>query len=285
MCCRNMDDSSNAEQIENESAIITESQIAELESITDVCEKKRRKSYVYISDSNSDSCSSNNMKSNFGSVSHGMGSKYNESPLSLSACANFNLEDEIDGRYESESLPVSCRVNGGGFNREIHSSSSGSIIGKCNRAMMEGHLQSSQEGSQRTARLQNVPPLSLFSRLKSDSSSLSGRVEEVEVQAPRKKYHCPIQSKIVDLINLCKSNMLGSNNSPVPMSRLSSSSSPNSHSSSNCNSHTKNGELLQISDEEMLNFPKLFTDAFNIGDYEGVSRVRTFVHDNHFLPF
>ena len=131
-----------------------------------------------------------------------------------------------------------------------------------------------------------------------------------------KKIFCPIQSRIVDLINLCKNNILGSgtgsgtgtglnggsngvglltgggsgngmgsnsHNNSNSNHRITAqnahtqahSSSNNNNNSSNSSYHNNNngGELLQISDEEMLNFPKLFTDAFNIGDYEGVSTV------------
>jgi hypothetical protein len=37
-------------------------------------------------------------------------------------------------------------------------------------------------------------------------------------------------------------------------------------------------ELLKISDEEMLNFPSKLTEAFNIGDYEGVSKVNVYMN-------
>ena len=48
----------------------------------------------------------------------------------------------------------------------------------------------------------------------------------------------------------------------------------NSLINNSVNSNTNNNnELLIISDDEMLNFPKHFTDAFNIGDYDGVSKV------------
>ena len=49
----------------------------------------------------------------------------------------------------------------------------------------------------------------------------------------------------------------------------------NDNINSNVNVNNSN-ELLIISDEEMLNFPKNFTDAFNIGDYDGVSKVRKY---------
>lgn len=202
-----------------------------------------------------------------------MGSKYNDGHLSLSACANYCLEDESEAR--GEGLAVSYRMNGGGFNREINSSSCGSIIGKCDRTMMEGHLQSSQQGSQRSVRLQSVPPLPLFSRLKPDPSiPFSNRVEESESLPPLKKPQCPLQSKIADLINLCKTNILGSG--PAASSQRCLTSPHNNTQNTHSNTHNNNGELLQISDEEMLNFPKLFTDAFNIGDYEGVSKVNKY---------
>ena len=50
----------------------------------------------------------------------------------------------------------------------------------------------------------------------------------------------------------------------------------NDNINSNVNVNNSN-ELLIISDEEMLNFPKNFTDAFNIGDYDGVSKVRKYI--------
>lgn len=200
-----------------------------------------------------------------------MGSRYNESSLSLSACAHFSLEDDSDRR--DDSLTVLDRMREEGYGREASSSSCGMSVGKCDRSIMECQQQSARQVSQRNMRLQNVPTLPLFSRVKPDPSIHSERKEEQVQPAPVKKSICPIQSKICNLISLCKSNILGSGSGPP--ARITSSPSTHTHSS--------NGELLQISDEEMLNFPRLFTDAFNIGDYDGVSKVTGINSSSMFL--
>jgi hypothetical protein len=264
LSCRNLDDKSDVDCFENEKCGITESQIAEFGVLSDICEKKRRKSYGYVSDSNSDTgpaSGSSQCKMNFSNVSHCMGSRYNESSLSLSACAHFSLEDDSDRREES--LAVLDRMREEGYGRDASSSCFGMSVGKCDRSIMECQQQSARQVSQRCMRLQNVTTLPLFSRVKPDPSVPPERKEEQIVPAPVKKSICPIQSKICNLISLCKSNILGSGSGPP--ARITSPPSTNTHSS--------NGELLQISDEEMLNFPRLFTDAFNIGDYDGVSKV------------
>jgi hypothetical protein len=272
LSCRNLDDKSDVDCFENEKCGITESQIAEFGVLSDICEKKRRKSYGYVSDSNSDTgpaSGSSQCKMNFSNVSHCMGSRYNESSLSLSACAHFSLEDDSDRREES--LAVLDRMREEGYGRDASSSCFGMSVGKCDRSIMECQQQSARQVSQRCMRLQNALPL--FSRVKPDPSVPPERKEEQFVPAPVKKSICPIQSKICNLISLCKSNILGSGSGPP--ARITSPPSTHTHSS--------NGELLQISDEEMLNFPRLFTDAFNIGDYDGVSKVIKTPFSNVFL--
>lgn len=195
-----------------------------------------------------------------------MGSRYNESSLSLSACAHFSLEDDSDRREEN--MTMSDHLREEGYGREASSSNCGMLVGKCDRSMMECQQQTARQVSQRRMRLQSVPTLPLFSHIKSDPSLPPGdRIEEQMLLAPVKKSICPIQSKICNLINLCKSNICGTG------SGLGLGSGPPGRITSPPNTHSNNGELLQISDEEMLNFPRLFTDAFNIGDYEGVSKV------------
>jgi hypothetical protein len=266
LSCRNLNDKSDVDCFESEKSGITESQIAEFGVLSDICEKKRRKSYGYVSDSNSDTgpvSGSSQCKMNYSNVSHSMGSRYNESSLSLSSCAHFSLEDDSDKREES--LTVLDRMREESYGREASSSCCNFSVGKCDRSMMECQQQTARQVSQRCMRLQNVPPWPLFSRVKPDPSIPADRKEEQIQPAAVKKSICPIQSKICNLISLCKSNILGSGSGPP--ARITSSPSTHTHT------HSSNGELLSISDEEMLNFPRLFTDAFNIGDYDGVSKV------------
>lgn len=398
--------------------VMTESQIEEFGCITDTCEKRRRRSYGYISDTTTDTGPTARTAINFGSVSRCMASKYNDGKTGHQLSANYTMEDDCDagsggerggvgvrGERGGEGVTVTYPVNGCGIKREVpssssnnndnnnssnsssnnntsnnsnnNSSSSSSSISSSNlhfdQNSVNGIHQSQQNGSQRSVRLQNNPSQPLFPRSKTDATNNnnntntlgknltqsdqinpnigSSNVNNIHINenngngnsgnngngnnstgnngngssssmlsltpAP-KKIFCPIQSRIVDLINLCKNNILGAGTGSGSGTGLnggssgvglltgggtgngmgsnshnnhsnhritaqhthtqahsSSNNNNNNNNNSNCSYHSNNngGELLQISDEEMLNFPKLFTDAFNIGDYEGVSTV------------
>ena len=330
---------------------MTESQKAEFGCITDTCEKRRRRSYGYTCDTIADAGPSSRTAINFGNVSRCMASKYHDGNASHHLSANYSIDDDCNGTGTEgdEGMTVSYPVNGCGIKREVPSSSS-SCSGSnsintlhFDKNSISCNHHSQQHGSQRSLRLQNIPSQPLFSRSKTDTSNSSlgsnstesdlsnqnsnthghgningningngnGNITSI-VQSPKKAF-CPIQSRIVDLINLCKNNILGSGTGTGTGTGPPSGSggvksitgtgigigsnirgsaphtAPNTYNHShngsgsgggsanynNSNSNNNGGELLQISDEEMLTFPKLFTDAFNIGDYEGVSTVRT----------
>ena len=397
--------------------VLTESQIEEFGCITDTCEKRRRRSYGYISDTTTDTGPTARTAIHFGSVSRCMASKYNDGKAGHQLSANYTMDDDCDAgsggerggvgergeRGGGEGVTVSYPVNGCGIKREVPSSSSdnnnnnndnNSSNSSSNNTSKNSNNNSSnssssssssnlhfeqnsvngihlsqQNGSQRSVRLQNNPSQPLFPRSKTDATNnnntntLGKNLTQSDQSNPNigssivnnihingnngsgnngngnnstgnngngsnssmlsmtpasKKIFCPIQSRIVDLINLCKNNILGSgtgsgsgtgtglnggsngvglltgggsgngmgsnsHNNSNSNHRITAqnahtqahSSSNNNNNSSNSSYHNNNngGELLQISDEEMLNFPKLFTDAFNIGDYEGVSTV------------
>ena len=329
---------------------MTESQIAEFGCITDTCEKRRRRSYGYTCDTITDAGPSSRTAINFGNVSRCMASKFYDGNPSHHLSANYSIDDDCDGTGTGgdEGMTASYPVNGCGIKREVPSSSSSSSGSNSSNTLhfdknsISGNHQSQQHGSQRSVRLQNNPSQPLFSRSKTDTSNSSLGSSSTEsdlsnqnanasghgnihgngngsvtsmVQSPKKAF-CPIQSRIVDLINLCKNNILGSgtgtgtgtgppsgsggvksiigtgtgigigSNIRVSAPHTAPNTYTHSHNGSgsgsgggsanynNNNSNSNGGELLQISDEEMLTFPKLFTDAFNIGDYEGVSTVR-----------
>jgi hypothetical protein len=404
--------------------VMTESQIEEFGCITDTCEKRRRRSYGYISDTTTDTGSTARTAINFGSVSRCMASKYNDGKTGHQLSANYTMEDDCDagsggerggvgerggdraerGERGGEGVTVTYPVNGCGIKREVPSSSSNNNNNNDNnnssnsssnndtsnnsnnnssnssssssnfhfdQNSVNGIQQSQQHGSQRSVRLQNNPSQPLFPRSKTDATNnnnntntlgknltLSDQINPnigssivnnvhingnngngnyvnnstgnngngssnnsnnnnnnnnssmLSITPAPKKIFCPIQSRIVDLINLCKNNILGagtgsgtgtglngvglitgtgngngmgsnSHNNSHSNHRITAqhthtqahSSSNNNNNNSSYHSNNNGGELLQISDEEMLNFPKLFTDAFNIGDYEGVSTV------------
>lgn len=330
--------------------VMTESQIAEFGCITDTCEKRRRRSYGYTCDTITDAGPSSRTAINFGNVSRCMASKFYDGNPSHHLSANYSIDDDCDGTGTGgdEGMTASYPVNGCGIKREVPSSSSSSSGSNSSNTLhfdknsISGNHQSQQHGSQRSVRLQNNPSQPLFSRSKTDTSNSSLGSSSTEsdlsnqnanasghgnihgngngsvtsmVQSPKKAF-CPIQSRIVDLINLCKNNILGSgtgtgtgtgppsgsggvksiigtgtgigigSNIRVSAPHTAPNTYTHSHNGSgsgsgggsanynNNNSNSNGGELLQISDEEMLTFPKLFTDAFNIGDYEGVSTVR-----------
>ena len=311
--------------------VMTESQIAEFGSITDTCEKRRRRSYGYTCDTHTDAGPSGRTAINFGNVSRCMASKYHDGNKSHLLSANYSLDDDCD-KGGNEGMTASYPVNGCGIKREVPSSSSSCSSNNnsssisistlhFDKSSISGNHQSQQNNSQRSVRLQNIPSQPLFSRSKSDASNnalgkiltesdscipstgasvhgnVNGNINSiVNMTSSPKKVCCPIQSRIVDLINLCKNNILGSgtgtgtctgsggvglitgtgigtnNRITTPHAHSSGSGSAGNSASFN-NGGSNGGELLQIPDEEMLNFPKLFTDAFNIGDYEGVSTV------------
>lgn len=391
--------------------VMTESQIEEFGCITDTCEKRRRRSYGYISDTTTDTGPTARTAINFGGVSRCMASKYNDGKTGHQLSANYTMEDDCDAgsggerggvgergeRGGGEGVTVSYPVNGCGIKREVPSSSSNNnnnnnnssnnntsnnsnnnssnscSSNSCSSSSSSSNLHfdqnsvngihpSQQNGSQRSVRLQNNPSQPLFPRSKTDATNnntntLGKNLTQSDQSNPNigssivnnihingnngngnsgnngngnnnkssmlsitpapKKIFCPIQSRIVDLINLCKNNILGagtgsgtgtglngvglltgggtgtgngmgsnSHNNSHSNHRITAQhthTQAQAHSSSNYNNNSSNnsyhssnnngGELLQISDEEMLNFPKLFTDAFNIGDYEGVSTV------------
>jgi hypothetical protein len=398
--------------------VMTESQIEEFGCITDTCEKRRRRSYGYISDTTTDTGPTARTDINFGSVSRCMASKYNDGKTGHHLSANYTMEDDCDagsggerggvgerggdraerGERGGEGVTVTYPVNGCGIKREVPSSSSNNNNNNNNNSSnsssnnntsnnsdnnssnsssssssnlhfdqnsMSGIHQSQQHvsqqhGSQRSVRLQNNPCQPLFPRSKTDATNHNNNTNTLgknltqsdqinpnigstivnnihingnngnnttgnngngsnssmlSITPAPKKIFCPIQSRIVDLINLCKNNILGAgtgsgtgtglngvglltgggtgngmgsnsnshNNNNHSNHRITaqhthtqahSSSSNNNSGNSSYHNNNNGGELLQISDEEMLNFPKLFTDAFNIGDYEGVSTVR-----------
>lgn len=421
--------------------VMTESQIEEFGCITDTCEKRRRRSYGYTSDTNTDTGPTARTAINFGRVSRCMASKFNDGKTGHQLSANYTMDEDCDagsggergdgGERGGEGVTATYPVNGCGIKREVpssssnnnnssnsssnnntsnnsnnnsssNSSSSSSSNLHFDHYSVSGIHHSQQHGSQHSVRLQNIPSEPLFPRSKTDATNnntntlgknlappdqsnsnmgtsvannihINGNNENgnsanngnnntgngnnnsynnsgignnnnssmLSITPAPKKIFCPIQSRIVDLINLCKNNILGAgtgtgtgsglngglnlgtngvgllsgtgngngmgsnshNNSHSNSHNINSSQNNNSnhnssnhrmtaqhthtqaHSSSNNSNNNYNsnssyhsnssngGELLQISDVEMLNFPKLFTDAFNIGDYEGVSTV------------
>ena len=273
-------------------------------------------------------------------VSQEMGSRYNENEDEILqkniikiAQNNLNASDsgEDDGSgcdNDNNKRKKNVKNNSSEKSKEIsslmHSSLSMNAIFKNDehnhsRGESSFPLPSCQQGTQRSIRLQSIPPLPLFSPLQPDPSLLMQSKNEhssspVSATTSAEKRGASI---VLDLVNRASKKSprvisatngqnshfvhgLNDSHSPIMGSSSSSSGSGNGSNSSSNNGNGKeinhlnnsnhgnnnhnnniinnngsgnNAELLSISDEEMINFPKNFTDAFNIGDYEGVSKI------------
>ena len=226
-----------------------------------------------------------------GSVSHSMGSKYSEGLIGLDACMHYCDEDDSDMQNGI------CRVNREKIDINYRDKMDMNFCGKSkiSRGMMEGQLRSSQQGLQRFLRLQTTPPLPLFSPLGPDPSvPVSGRVEGKRERGEdnndqlsgdmsdanlSRNYSSHGQNDLGNNNNNNNGNLSNNSGRASPLNNNNNNNSSNSGSGSSGttgssgNTGSNGAELLSISDEEMLNFPKHFTDAFNIGDYEGLSKV------------
>mmetsp|Transcript_35612 Transcript_35612/g.33767 ORF Transcript_35612/g.33767 Transcript_35612/m.33767 type:complete len:545 (+) Transcript_35612:166-1800(+) len=145
-----------------------------------------------------------------------------------------------------------------------------------NRQNILSHMYTTSE--QCTSRFENVPPLPLGSKLQGDPTVIKEKSDDTEDSVVKISSRSSTSTDSLQTINEASTCLDSPENvqeegyegeHSIGENRI----SPRGNRSPELVPVHGGKELLKISDEEMLNFPSKLTEAFNIGDYEGVSKM------------